>query len=174
MAVTSKVLYPNTHTIWSADRVYRYFLRRPVDENVALSSLPPLAFLLLNPSTADENKDDPTVAKARRYAHFWGYGEVIILNIFAFRATNPRLLCLQENPIGDENDSIIKNTVQTVLTLGGDVVCGWGNHGQILGRCYDMRSLLKGQKIKAFPFTKQGEPGHPLYLRHDVRLECFS
>ena len=78
-----------------------------------------MVFVLLNPSTADEIKDDPTVAKSRRHAAGWGYGEVIILNAFAYRATDPRNMKAQPDPIGPKNDQVIQETCAAVVDLGG-------------------------------------------------------
>ena len=182
---TSHRLFPGTNTTWSPDRAYRYFLRRPWEEQLSFGfadagllgeqeTRPPIAFLLLNPSTADELKDDPTVARCRRFAVAWGYGEVMILNAFAYRATDPKDMKAQADPVGPDNDTTIQTAVSTVLDLGGRIVCGWGNHGshmqrttallQVLGQWRDHPQLL------GFPKTKSGDPGHPLYLRKDVLL----
>ena len=97
MPVTSDILYPGTDTTWSPDRSHRYFLRRPA--SLLDQAKPVIAFILLNPSTADERKDDPTVAKCRRYAAGWGFGEVIVLNAFAYRATDPKNMKAHPDPI---------------------------------------------------------------------------
>ncbi len=174
MPTTSAQLFAGEDTLWSPDRAYRYFLRRSVDGDLDLSAKPPIAFLLLNPSTADETKDDPTVRRCRRYALAWGYGEVIILNAFAFRATDPQVMRAQDDPVGPENDRVITQTAQVLFDQGGALVCGWGNHGAFQDRGQAVRALLKGYPAKAFPFTGVGEPGHPLYLRKDVQLTYLN
>lgn len=135
---------------------------------------PPIAFLLLNPSTADEVKDDPTVARCRRFAVDWGYGEVMILNAFAYRATDPKDMKAQADPVGPDNDETIQTVVSTVLELGGRIVCGWGNHGSHLQRTTALLEVLSQWRdhpqLLGFPKTKSGDPGHPLYLRKDVLL----
>ena len=173
MMTTSDILFVGQDTLWSPDRSYRYFLRRPVDDDWRLSQKPPIAFLLLNPSTADEISDDPTVSRCRRYAAAWGFGEVIILNAFAFRATNPKIMRAQPDPVGPQNDTVIEQTAKILFSLEGSLVCGWGNHGAFLNRGYTIRHMLRAYPAKAFPFTKTGEPGHPLYLRKDVELETL-
>ena len=130
-----------------------------------------IAFLLLNPSTADEVKDDPTVRRCRLYARDWGYGEVIVLNAFAFRATDPQDMKACADPVGPENDAIIAQSVAALYAAGGLLVCGWGNHGAHLNRGRAVRALLRPYAARGFPFTKAGEPGHPLYLRKDVQLQ---
>lgn len=177
---TQPILYPKSNTRWSPDRRYRYFLRRPwheqvtqgfADMTIMSEDRPPIAFLLLNPSTADEIKDDPTVARCRRFAVAWGYGEVLILNAFAFRATDPMDMKQASDPVGPQNDQIILESLKAVNCLGGQIVCGWGNHGKHQKRGLALRTLLAGHKgVKCFPVTKQGEPGHPLYLKNSVAL----
>lgn len=178
-------LFPGQHTIFSPCRQWRYFLRRPwaqqVAEGFAGADLftagapgrdrPPVAFCLLNPSTADEAKDDPTVARCRRFAVRWGYGDCIVLNAFAYRATDPRNMKAFAEPVGEDNDRIILKTVDHVLGRGGLIVCGWGNHGAHLNRGQTLRELLGERRISGFPLTGAGEPGHPLYLKNTVAVE---
>ena len=142
-----------------------------------LAKRPPIVFCLLNPSTADERKDDPTVARCRRFAVAWGFGDVVVLNAFAYRATDPKDMKAQTDPTGPENDATILETINWVIENGGQVVCGWGNHGSHLQRSTHLRSLFEDYKttgkVLAFPFTKSGEPGHPLYLKNTVQLVKF-
>ena len=185
------MLYPDQQTRFSPCRTWRYFLRRPIEQQIEQGFLvndllnqpdptikrPPIAFCLLNPSTADENKDDPTVARCRRFAVAWGYGDVIVLNAFAYRATDPKDMKAHAEPVGAENDETILSTVEWVLKSGGKIVCGWGNHGDHLQRSTHLRTLLSpfknSEKIFAFPVTKSGQPGHPLYLKNSVELVNF-
>ena len=159
--------YPGTHSLWSEDRQHRYFLRRPA-LTAEERAKKPVAFVMLNPSTADEVKDDPTVAKSRRYAKSWGFGEVIVLNAFAYRATDPKNMRAHPDPVGPDNDEVIHATVAHIIEREGIIVCGWGNHGLHLDRGAALRSLLKPFPLHAFPITKQNQPGHPLYLRSTV------
>ena len=167
MPVTSDILYPGTDTTWSPDRSHRYFLRRPA--SLLDQAKPVIAFILLNPSTADERKDDPTVAKCRRYAAGWGFGEVIVLNAFAYRATDPKNMKAHPDPIGPDNDRTILETANAVHGLGGTLLCGWGTHGAHLDRSTHLRDLLKDFPLKAFTLTRNGQPGHPLYLRGNLQ-----
>ena len=178
MPATNARLYPEQDSLWSpfdpreGRRPYRYFLRR--SQNKITGRIEPdkpvMAFVLLNPSTADELQDDPTVAKARRHAAGWGYGEVIILNAFAYRATDPKNMKAQMDPVGPRNDQVIVETCQVVSALGGRIVCGWGNHGRHLGRSQALRALLAPFDTWAFKISKTGEPSHPLYLRMDTKI----
>ena len=167
MAITSDILFPGTNTTWSPDRSHRYFLRRPA--GLLDQDKPVIAFILLNPSTADELKDDPTVAKCRRYAAGWGFGEVIVLNAFAYRATDPKNMRAHPDPVGPENDATVLATATAVHELGGTLLCGCGTHGAHLDRSAKLQDLLAHFPLKAFTLTKHGEPGHPLYLRGDLQ-----
>jgi hypothetical protein len=138
---------------------YRYELRR-----VWQPSAPVLAWIMLNPSTATAEQDDPTVAKCRAYAERDGFGGIVVVNIFAWRSTDPRMLPLVKEPVGPENDAAILRAVAGA----GLVVCAWGNHGQLHGRgCIVEEALRKaGAKLHRLVINKTtGEPGHPLYLR---------
>ena len=163
--------YPGTHSLWSPDRQHRYFLRRPA-VTAEDRAKPPMAFIMLNPSTADEVKDDPTVAKSRRYAKSWGFGEVIVMNAFAYRATDPKNMRAHPDPVGPDNDEVIRSTVEHIIGRDGIIVCGWGNHGLHLERGAKLRTMLKQFQLHSFPITKQDQPGHPLYLRSTVTPLC--
>src|SRR5258708_39445492 len=109
----------------SPDRLYRYTLRRTWD-----STLPQILFIGLNPSTADAQRDDPTLRRCIGFARRWGYGQLVVGNLFAFRATRPTELRSCADPIGTDNDSWL----QTLAASAGCVVVAWGTHGQYMGR----------------------------------------
>ena len=122
---------------------------------------------MLNPSTADEVKLDPTCSRARDYAERWGFGGIYITNIFAWRATDPEAMKAAADPVGRGNDAaIVRAARQSAL-----VVCAWGNHGAFLERSSRVRALLKKQKIQlhALRLNAGGEPAHPLYLPSRLR-----
>ncbi len=138
----------------SEDGKYRYSLMRcwHVAHPVA-------AFILLNPSTADAAEDDATIRKCMRLASGWGFGKIVVGNLFAFRSTDPAALKRALDPIGPENDVWLRNIVR-----GADVVvAGWGNHGIYFARGAAIRLRFQG-KLQALRLTKRGEPSHPLYL----------
>jgi len=117
---------------------------------------------MLNPSTADEVKLDPTCARARDYAERWGYGALIVTNVFAFRSTDPLQMKAQADPVGPGNDAaILRAAGESAL-----VVCAWGNHGAFLGRSARVLELLEKHRVKlhALRVNAGGEPAHPLYL----------
>ena len=145
---------------------YRYDLRREwlVGEGAA-------CFVMLNPSTADEQHDDPTVVKCIRYAMGWGYRELHVLNLFALRSTDPKALYRADDPVGPEND----DTFRRVLPRCRAVVCAWGNHGVLHGQYLAALAIMREHcRPQALAITKEGHPQHPLYLRADLLPEPYG
>ena len=143
---------------FSPCRTYRYTLHRIWNE-----ALPPAMFIGLNPSTADEVKNDPTVRRCINFAIAWGYGGLIMTNIFALRSTDPNGLTRIGDPVGPRNDYWLKRS----HAQAGVVVAAWGIWGQLQGRGAHVRALLP--KLQCLGTTKGGDPRHPLYLRGDLR-----
>jgi len=141
---------------------YRYTLTRTWDNEKKR-----ILFIGLNPSTADEIKNDPTVTRMINYSKLWGYGSTTVCNIFAFRATFPSDLKKSENPIGKENDKWIFNEIAN----SDKVIAAWGNHGKFLSRSDEVLKYLKNSYH--FGLTKQGEPKHVLYLRGDAKVKLL-
>ncbi|MEO7716268.1 MAG: DUF1643 domain-containing protein [Capsulimonas sp.] len=141
---------------FSADRRYRYSLWRMWGAEA------PLMFVGLNPSTADENEDDNTIRKCRGFARRLGYGGLIMVNLFAYRATDPREMKRAADPIGAEND---EKLIAAAGRAGG-IIAAWGAHGEHMERCYAVHSLLtsNGFRLQYLALTKDGQPRHPLYL----------
>jgi hypothetical protein len=146
-----------TDAILSADRKYRYVLSRIWDE-----SKPTVMIIGLNPSTADEEKNDPTIIRCINFAKNWGYGGVYMLNLFGFRATQPKNMFNAENPIGDENDKYIVKYSK----ICDKVICAWGNDGSYKNRNKEV--LYKIENSYYLKLNKTGEPAHPLYLKDDL------
>lgn len=115
-------------------------------------------FVGLNPSTADEVEDDPTIRRCIQYAKDWGYGALCMTNIFAFRHTDPVVMKAQGDPVGPENDTALLHLAKDP----GVVVAAWGNHGSHLGRGKHVTEMLAN--LTCLRRTKKGHPGHPLYL----------
>jgi hypothetical protein len=133
-------------------RKYRYALWRTWDD-----SKPHVMFVGLNPSTADEKSDDPTLTRCINFAKSWGYGGVCIANIFAFRATEPSDMKATKDPVGTGNDRwLIK-----LAKEAGLVVAAWGNDGAYLGRSEQVIELMPN--LHCLKLNKSGEPAHPLY-----------
>lgn len=140
------------------DREYRYRLRRTWD-----AAKPTVVFLMLNPSTADEEADDPTIRRCVNFAKDWGYGTLDVVNLFALRATDPSDLCEHQAPIGDENDAYLRE----VCEEAGLVVAAWGANGSLQDRAREVASLLDAD-LHALDTTKAGHPVHPLYQPSDA------
>ena len=136
----------------SPDRGYRYWLEAKVsggDGRVCM-------FLMLNPSTADAVKSDPTVSTCKRFARDWGYGTVRVCNLFALRSPYPKTLRDSSYPVGTENDEWIKTNARNADV----VVCAWGNHGTHLDRSTYVRRMLDrdglSSKMRHLGLTKTG------------------
>ena len=133
---------------------------------------------MLNPSTADEEKNDPTIRRCISFARGWGYRYLVILNIFALRSTDPSVLKDSDDPIGILNDYYIALTVDKC----DRVVLAWGAHGELYGRGSQVADLISENKQTYYldcshspnGLTKGGQPMHPLYLAKDTPLAVFS
>ena len=139
-------------------RKYRFALWRTWDE-----SEPYVMFICLNPSTADETEDDPTLTRCINYAKSWGYGGVCMGNLFAFRATKPAQMKVADDPIGLDNDKWLKKLAKDA----GLVVAAWGNTGGYLNRSEQVKSILPN--LYCLKMNQSGEPAHPLYQKADLR-----
>lgn len=147
----------------SACRNYRYALWRSWDD-----SKPRVMFIGLNPSTADEAQDDPTLRRCMNYAQAWGFGSVCIANLFAFRATEPNDMKIAKNPIGPQNDKWLKKLVgQSSL-----IIAAWGNDGLFLDRSAQVRKFLP--ELHCLKLNKSGEPAHPLYQKANLNPIAFA
>lgn len=153
-----------TWATFSPCRQYRYTLWRVWDE-----AKPPCAFICLNPSTADETVNDPTVTRCIRYSQRWGYGSFCMLNIFAFRATDPKVMKRERDPVGFDNNDVIRSTASEVGFLDGRIVLAWGNDGLHLERSASVMQIVReaGYPVACLGITGKGQPKHPLYLRND-------
>lgn len=148
----------NKAAILSDDRKYRYVLWRNWDKTKG-----EVVFIGLNPSTADETEDDPTIRRCISFATYWGFGGVCMLNLFAYRATQPNEMKNAVDPIGPENDYYLMKYIQNVPL----VIACWGNHGAYMGRHLFFEHI---PDIVCFGTTKTGQPKHPLYLKSDSVL----
>lgn len=153
----------------SPDGLYRYWLVRDwTDEmsfiKMTLSSLGRVLYVMLNPSTADENIDDPTIRRCIGYARAWSYSSLEVVNPFAFRATKPSALISAVDPIGPDNDKHIAAAVGRAQL----VVAAWGARGvspHLRARVKDVQRMFDQLDVRVMRFdTKNPEPPHPLYL----------
>lgn len=144
---------------FSSDRRYRYVLWRIWDR-----AKPMVMYVGLNPSTADEFKDDPTMRRCAGFAKSWGYGGFYMTNLFAYRATFPEELRKQSDPVGPENDRWLLEIMSRVET----VVFVWGVHGTLAGR--DRTVVGMTSSAYCIGLSKDGHPRHPLYLKAGLSL----
>lgn len=141
---------------------YRYRLWRTWDEIA-----PTVGFTMLNPSTADAAKDDATIKRCLGFARSWGYGGLVVVNLFALRSTDPAALYTHADPVGPDNDGHIDQVRASVPMM----IAAWGAHGALRGRGAKVLDTLD---MRHLGLTKDGHPRHPLYLRGDARPMPFS
>ena len=154
----ARVLYSQSDAVISLSGVYRYRLDRK------WSIDPGCMFIMLNPSTADETKDDPTIRRCVSFAKTWGYGSLRVGNLFAIRCTDPKDIEGFMDPEGPSNDSYLLEMAEE----SDLVVAAWGARGGYLGRDTQVMELIGHVRpLHVLGFTKQGHPRHPLYMRAD-------
>lgn len=154
----------NTAT-FSPCRTWRYTLWRRFDLD---PNAPFAMFIGLNPSTADEYEDDPTIRRCIGYAKSWGCGALLMTNAFAYRATNPEVMKAQSDPVGPDNDDALLAWSEHASI----VVAAWGEHGRHLDRHDRVRQLVPN--LHYLKLNKDGTPAHPLYLRADLTPRPWS
>ena len=126
-----------------------------------------MMFIGLNPSTADETVDDPTIRRCIGFADDRGYGRLAVANLFAYRATRPAVLKRTSRPIGVANNRwLLRLAAESNLC-----VAAWGNGGRHLGRDAEVVALLRG--LQCLGVTASGAPRHPLYVRRDTKLRLY-
>lgn len=138
---------------------YRYALRRTWNP-----ARPAVLFVMLNPSTADAEHDDRTIGRCVGFARAWGYGGLLVGNLFAYRATRPRDLRAVAEPVGPENDQWL----EVLAREAGAVVAAWGNDGRLRARDAHVLQLLDAARCLCLKRTKAGAPWHPLYVQAGV------
>ncbi len=147
---------------------YRYVLRRHFERGMLFATKRVrVAWIMLNPSTADANVDDATIRRVARFSSDWGFLSLSVVNLFAYRATDPAELFEVDDPIGPENDAHIDREVSEAQL----VVCAWGVHGALRRRDEQVRSRLAGAGVTlhVLDLTGGGMPHHPLRLRADAQ-----
>lgn len=153
--------------VLSSDQARRYLLTRRWDDG------PLMAWLMLNPSTADARTDDATIARcARRARNLGAFGGIAVVNLFSLRATDPRELRDCPDPVGPANDSFVIRTCRTAVL----VVVAWGAHGAYLRRGAEVTELLTRAAIEPFCLgvTTGGQPRHPGRMAYAAALVPFG
>lgn len=158
--------------VYSECEGYRYALTRTWDDTA-----PRLLYVMLNPSKATEAQNDPTIERCERRARALGYGAFRAANIFAWRETDPARLRRVAAPVGPQNDAILTQSARDWLRGPDDMlICGWGVHGQHLGRGAEVAALFgaTGRPLHCFGTTKAGDPRHPLYIAYATPPTLWS
>lgn len=165
MSNSNRILQDNRRGAeFDSDRVYRYKLWREWGADKRT-----LAFVMLNPSTADETEDDPTIRRCVNFAEDWGFGRLEVANLFALRATNPAELREHPEPVGPVNDTYL----QDICDRAGKVIVAWGTKGSLMNRGREVVDMLD-ETLYALETTKEGHPNHPLYQPADAEPEVFT
>ena len=147
---------------------YRYRLWRVWD-----FSKPRLCFVMLNPSTATHEVLDPTVSRCKKRAEMLGYGGMEVVNLFALRSTDPKVLYETDNPTGTFNNHAIRDAANECAM----VICGWGKHGSIDRRGIRVLNLLLNffhEKTHYLKINSDGSPAHPLYLPYSLKPQLWG
>ncbi|WP_420396469.1 DUF1643 domain-containing protein [Nioella sp.] len=152
--------------VYSDCERYRYSLTRVWDE-----AGPRVLFIMLNPSKATEVQNDPTVERCERRARVLGFGGFRVMNIFAWRETDPRLLRAAPDPVGGENDAFLLDGLDWADT----VIAGWGVHGEHMNRGPEVEALLRGAGVDlhCLGLSKAGHPRHPLYIAYATEPQVW-
>lgn len=143
---------------------YRYWLER-----LWVTERPTMTFIMLNPSTADHQVDDPTIRRCRSFAEREGCGSMLVVNRFALRATDPSELQQADDPHGPEN----AYWMDTRVWYQGPIVAAWGAHPVVAQRAKPLPPALT-KRLLCLGTTKDGSPRHPLYVRADQPLVPWS
>lgn len=159
----------------SEDGKFRYSLTRSWTTNIKPSES--VTFVMLNPSTADANNDDPTIRRCVNFAKSWGFTTLYVVNLFAFRATDPKIL--QEASNYHVGDPFNARTQRLIFAQSEQVVCAWGANPvvrkwdalveAVQSRIWD--SVLQPMCLE---LTKEGYPRHPLYVRKDIVFSPYD
>lgn len=150
----------------SPDGLYRYGLIRKWNHEAQ-----PATFIMLNPSTADGTQDDPTIRRCVGFAQALGCGGIVVVNLYAYRATKPADLWQAEDPVGPENDARIRANAAYAATVRSPLVAAWGTQTRARDRIDEVLELIRGTgaELTALGVTRGGHPRHPLYLPGDAR-----
>jgi hypothetical protein len=154
--------------IFSPCMTWRYSLRR--DWSDMLTPPRVALWIMLNPSTADHLKLDPTVTRCREFSRAWGYTALEVVNLFALRSTDPEGLYAHADPVGPGNDHYIARAAEAADLI----VCAWGNHAALHTRGRAVTAALSGRLLHALRLNGSGHPAHPLYLPGSLQPQPWT
>ncbi len=154
---------------FSLCKTYRYTLQRTLSRD----GLGICVFIMLNPSTADADTNDPTVRRCVGYADAWGYRTLTVLNAFAFRGTDPKNMKAAEDPVGPDNDHWIHSVC--TYSIKSRVIVAWGKDGTHLDRDLAVMKILteRGLPVFCLGINLDGTPKHPLYLKKNLQPTAY-
>lgn len=152
--------------VYSDCEAYRYDLTRTWDTNGQKA-----LFVMLNPSTATEYQNDPTVERCERRARALGFGAFRVANIFAYRATDPKIMRRVTDPVGPGNDDAIRHGAG----WADRIICAWGSHGAHMNRGPDVHRMLQdtAKPLWHLGLTQSSQPRHPLYISYNHQPEMW-
>ncbi len=145
----------NAGAILSPCRVYRYALWREWPGGTGY-----VLWIMFNPSSADEVKPDPTIRRCIGFATRWGCQALIVVNLFAYRATHPADLFMARDPIGPDNDEHLRRETNNAQYI----VCAWGASPKAVERSREVLEILRDKTLHVLGLTNRGHPRHPLYV----------
>jgi len=149
---------------------YRYKLSRVWDQSKSS-----VMFIMLNPSTADAEKDDRTITRCINFAKSWGYGGIMVGNLYAYRATSPEKLSRVCDPLGPDNLICLRS----MAPKSAKIICAWGHKHivDVLEKKFkvieSLRILLEKRRIYYLELSKNGVPKHPLYLKKELEPKIW-
>lgn len=159
--------------VWKGAKIspcgaYRYELTRAWE-----LGKPDLPIIMLNPSTADAELDDPTIRRCIAFAKREGYGGIIVANLFAFRATSPANMRAAKDPVGPDGNAVLEWLLERSVSEGTPVLAAWGTHGLYRNRAAAVLGMatLCGARLVCLGVTAAGDPRHPLYVKGDQPFE---
>jgi hypothetical protein len=158
----------------SPDGLYRYRVERQIAPFTGSGTV---CFVMLNPSTADAETDDPTIRRCKDFAVEWGFEGLVVVNLFALRTTRPVHLwdgTIAEDPVGVANWAYTCEAVDEADL----VIAAWGGHkyvarSPVYHRVRSLGSTGTDSRIRCLGKTASGQPRHPLYVRADKGLELW-
>lgn len=151
--------------VMSGDGLYRYHLSRRWGDGGPCARI--ATFVMLNPSTADASLNDPTITRCINFARSWDCEGLAVVNLYAFRATDPKGLWRTSDPVGPRNDDYLTDTAMRAKLLDGPIIGAWGANAKP-DRVAEVLALPHMDRLSCLGTTKAGAPRHPLYLKGDT------
>lgn len=155
----------------SLDGTYRFGLERALEQGGKPENT--INFVMLNPSTADAEIDDPTIRRCMDFAWTWGYKRLLVTNLFPLRATDPKELYSHHDPLCAP---VNQHYMELAALISDKVICAWGKHGSFMYQGKKALRTLKecNNNVCHLGLNGDGSPKHPLYLKKSTTPEKFD